>query len=144
VLLSVLLANVLVIRMKIGRPMWLFIVLLGSLAVQLALPVHTLLGIEVLPLRYLVASVIFFSPVFFANLLFGFLFRNVEQSDSAFGWNIIGTMLGGALEYSSMAIGYRMLTLVIAGIYIACAVWYFALCAPGSKSVPAAQSAPST
>jgi hypothetical protein len=74
--------------------------------------------------------VVFFSPVFFANLLFGFLFRDVEQSDSAFGWNIIGTMLGGALEYTSMAIGYRMLTLVIAGIYVACAVWYFALCAP--------------
>jgi SAM-dependent methyltransferase len=130
VLSSVLLANLVVIRMRIARPGWLFFVLLASLAVQMVLPVRSLLGVETLPLRYLVASVVFFSPVFFANLVFGYLFRDVEHSDAAFGWNIIGTMVGGALEYLSMAVGYRFLTLVVAVLYLSCAAWYFAFSAP--------------
>jgi len=125
VLVSVLIANLLVTFFSPRRPTLLFALLFGALAIQFSVPVHRLLEIESLGLRYVLGSVIFFSPIFCANLVFGYLFKDTPHSASAFGWNIVGAMIGGALEYTSLAIGYQMLTLVVAGLYGACAVWTY-------------------
>lgn len=125
VLCSVLLANLLVVKLDIRRPAWIIALLLGSLCVQLIVPLDALLSVENFGLRYVLASLLLFSPIFFANLLFGTIFRDTPASDVAFGWNIIGTMIGGALEYSSLWIGYHSLTIVIGVIYGVCAIWVY-------------------
>jgi len=58
-----------------------------------------------------------FLPIFIANLVFGSIFKDSKKAETAFGWTIIGTMIGGALEYTSLAIGYQALTLIIIALY---------------------------
>ncbi len=123
ILASVLLANLVVHRRALPRPGLLFVPLFAALAVQYLLPLQQLLGIQSVALRYAVASVIFFLPIFCANLVFGFLFKDAPRAASCFGWNILGTMVGGALEYTSLAVGYRSLTLLVALLYAACFAW---------------------
>ena len=47
------------------------------------------------------------SPVFFAALSFASLFREREQAATAFGWNLLGAVAGGLLEFASMALGLK-------------------------------------
>ncbi len=125
VLCSVLIANLLVAKLNIRRPAWIIGLLLGTLVIQVVVPLNLLLEVEVYALRYILASLLLFSPIFCANLLFGTLFRDTPHSDVAFGWNIIGTMIGGALEYTSLWMGYHSLTIVIGVLYALCALWVF-------------------
>jgi hypothetical protein len=141
ILASVLLANLVASRLRNVNFALVFALLLAALLVQIFLPLERLLGIESLPLRYTVASLIFFAPVFLANLLFSVLFRDTEESASAFGWNVIGTTIGGALEYTSMAIGYQTLTVAVAVLYSACVAWiYLAARRRGAPSLAAERS----
>ena len=43
------------------------------------------------------------------NLIFAERFRAVAASTTAFGVNLLGAILGGALEYSSVVLGFRWL-----------------------------------
>lgn len=58
------------------------------------------------------------TPVFFAALLFGTLYRDRESVAAAFGWNLLGAMAGGLLETTSMALGLKALVLVALIAYI--------------------------
>jgi hypothetical protein len=58
-------------------------------------------------------------PVFFAGLVFSTTFRDTARPASAFGANLIGATLGGFSEYLGMAMGYRMLGLLVASAYLA-------------------------
>jgi hypothetical protein len=66
-------------------------------------------------LRYAVGSAIAFAPVFFANLVFTFSFRESDDADLAFSANPVGAMVGGVLEWSALVIGYQTLPLVVTG-----------------------------
>ncbi len=123
ILCSVLIANLIVAKLDFKSPFWPFALLLVSLVMTVVLPLQTLLGIESFPLRYTIASLVLFSPIFCANLVFGYLFKDTPKSDTAFGWNLIGTMIGGAIEYTSLSIGYHMLAIVVAVLYVLTAVW---------------------
>ncbi|MCF8211079.1 MAG: hypothetical protein K9K38_17015, partial [Rhodoferax sp.] len=118
ILTLVLLANQMVQRMRQTPPTLFFLPLLLLLLAQYVLPLEALLGFSSGTLRYLVASVLLLAPIFFANLAFGSLFKGSPMAATAFGWNIVGTMVGGAIEYTSIALGYRNLTLVILAIYL--------------------------
>ena len=65
-------------------------------------------------LRYLLAVVLAFAPVFFANLVFSHSFRDTRTADMAFASNLLGAMVGGALEYLALITGYQALLLVVA------------------------------
>jgi len=117
ILVSVLIANFLVIKYRIENRRLLFVALFASLAIQYVFSLDTLLQVESLALRYLSATIILFLPIFIANLVFGSIFKDSKKAETAFGWNIIGTMIGGALEYTSLAIGYQALTLIIIALY---------------------------
>lgn len=140
ILLSVLIANWVVVKLPLRRPWILFGLLFVALVAGYSVPLQSLLAIESTALRYLAASVVLFSPIFFANLVFGSLFKDTGQAAQAFGWNIVGTMLGGALEYTSMVLGYRNLALLVALLYGGCALWtWFVLKGQGGTA-----KAPST
>ncbi len=57
--------------------------------------------------RLVVAVVLAFLPIFVANLVFANRFRDTDDSTAAFGANLLGAMVGGLLEYTSLVIGYR-------------------------------------
>jgi uncharacterized membrane protein len=75
-------------------------------------------------LRYLLAAVVAFAPVFLANLIFTFSFRDTKIADMAFASNLLGAMLGGVIEYAALITGYRALLVAVAILYAL--AWLFA------------------
>jgi hypothetical protein len=114
---SVLLAILVNSRWRIQSPAPLYVALFGAIAVAWLLPPEALL-IDPPALRYAIAAVVAFAPVFFANLVFTHSFRDTASADMAFASNLIGAMVGGALEYLALLTGFRALLLVVAGLYV--------------------------
>ena len=54
----------------------------------------------------------------FAAACFALRFRTREAVDLAFGWNLIGAVAGGLLEFFSMSVGLRALLLVAIVAYL--------------------------
>ena len=88
-------------------------------------PPATFLEIESLSIRYLLAVTLVFSPIFFANLIFSREFKESEESTRAFGWNLLGAVAGGGLEYFSLLIGYRNLLWIVALCYVLVALFTY-------------------
>jgi hypothetical protein len=123
ILASVLLAILVNARWRISRPGVLYALLFGALALAYVLPPESLL-IDPPWLRYLAAGAVAFAPVFLANLVFTYSFRDTPTADMAFASNLLGAMVGGALEYVALLSGYRALLLIVAALYAL--AWLFA------------------
>jgi hypothetical protein len=116
ILASVLLAIFVNARFRIRRPGFLYAGLFVAIAVAFLLPPESLL-IDPPWLRYVLAAALAFAPVFFANLVFSYSFRDTRTADMAFASNLLGAMVGGALEYLALISGYRLLLIVVAVLY---------------------------
>jgi hypothetical protein len=116
VLLSVYLALEVVRHVRLPRPQWLYLALIASLAVAWLLPQESILSLPPV-LRFIVGSAVAFAPIFCANLVFAQRFRDVPSSTVAFGTNLLGAMLGGAIEYVALITGYRFLLVIVAALY---------------------------
>ena len=117
VLLVVLLAVEVTRRWKTPPPLRIAYLLLGgSLILDAVVPPGALLGLPVIP-RGLVAVVLAFLPIFFANLVFARRFTETADATSAFGANLLGAMIGGCLEYVSLIVGYQALLVIAALLY---------------------------
>lgn len=101
---------------RLPPPPVLYSALFGLLAVAWAIPPAWLLSFAG-PVRFLVGISIAFAPVFIANLIFAQRFKDTASSTTAFGVNLLGAMLGGVLEYASIWLGYRWLTILAAVLY---------------------------
>ena len=122
ILLSVLVANFTVQRLHLRARRGIYAALFASLLAAYLLPVQALLGLDPPALRYAAAVVLMFAPIFFANLLFSREFRDAEESTRAFGWNLLGAVAGGGLEYLSLVLGFRNLLWIVAFCYLLAAV----------------------
>ena len=91
--------------------------LLASLFATYLLPTHLLLA-ESAGVRLLLSVLYVGTPVFFAAACFALRFRTREAVDLAFGWNLIGAVAGGLLEFFSMSVGLRALLLVAIVAYL--------------------------
>jgi len=121
ILSSVLLAIFINARIEIKRVNWLYILLIASMLMNYLLPPRVFLVIDQPIIRYLLASIITFLPIFLANLIFSRSFKDTgksNQSDTAFGANLLGAMAGGVLEYAALVTGYQALLLFAVGAYI--------------------------
>ncbi len=116
VLASVLLAVVVSKRVRVPADGRLYGLLLAAVALNWLVPGSALLGLATVP-RLVAAVSLAFLPIFLANLVFADRFRETERSTAAFGANLLGAMLGGLLEYTSLVIGYRHLLVIVAGLY---------------------------
>ena len=58
-----------------------------------------------------------FALIFVASLVFAERFRDVSDSPTAFGANLLGAMVGGLLEYTSLILGYHTLLVIVAALY---------------------------
>jgi SAM-dependent methyltransferase len=118
VLFVVLLAIEVTRRWRTPPPLRLvYAMLAGSLVLDALVQPDVLLGLPVVP-RGLAAVILAFLPIFFANLVFARRFTETADATSAFGANLLGAMIGGCLEYTSLIVGYQAL-LVIAGLLYA-------------------------
>jgi SAM-dependent methyltransferase len=88
------------------------VVLLASWAV----PIRGLLEWDS-PLRNLVAVSVLCAPLFFAGIVFARQIKQHAQPSVALGSNLMGALVGGALEYCSMAYGFRALYLLAFAVY---------------------------
>src|SRR5439155_25892344 len=113
------------VLLAIGVTAWLrprhswpfYIGLFIALALAYLVPPERLL-LDPLALRYALAAVVAFAPVFFANLVFTYSFRDVRAADMAFASNLLGAMVGGILEYLALITGYRLLVLLVGALYL--------------------------
>ncbi len=91
--------------------------LVAALLVGYAVPPHVLVGRST-PVALAMSAAFVGLPIFFASICFALRFRLRPVPDAAFAWNLIGAVGGGLLEFSSMAIGIRALSLLAAGVYL--------------------------
>jgi SAM-dependent methyltransferase len=113
---SVLLAVFLNRWLRLSNPAPLYAGLFLAIAIAYLLPPEALL-IDPPQLRYTLASIVAFAPVFFANLVFTHSFRDTATADMSFASNLLGAMVGGALEYLALLTGFRALLIVVAVLY---------------------------
>lgn len=117
VLTMVLCANLLVSRITIPRVEYVYIFLALSLLANYLVPAGWFLSQPFL-IRS-VSSALFVSlPIFAASVLFAYYFRNVSTASAGLGLNVLGSVVGGFLEYSSMVIGLNGLYLLAGGFYL--------------------------
>jgi len=91
----------------------LFIILLLNFIV----PLEALLTENPL-LRFSLSSLMIFSPIFLANLIFAQTFKAEEGTATvSLASNILGSLFGGMFEYASLAIGYKNLVIFVALFY---------------------------
>jgi hypothetical protein len=116
VLLTVYLAVETASRLRLPRPIVLYGALVASLVVAWLIPQESLLGLP-LALRFLAGGALAFAPVFAANLVFAQRFSGVRNSGAAFAANLLGAMVGGALEYLALITGYQFLLVLAGALY---------------------------
>ena len=92
-----------------------YAMLLVSIVLGYLFPVSALLDLTLL-LRGPLAVLLLCAPVFFAGLIFSTLLRRQRSVESAFGSNLFGAMVGGFMEYSSLALGIKSLYVLAAGL----------------------------
>ncbi len=118
ILSSVLLAILFNARFKLTHIWVLYVLLIVLLVLNYLLPLNTLLGVSSPVLRYGLASLLAFAPIFCANVVFSHSFRDSLAADIAFASNLLGAMFGGMLEYMALALGYKALLLFVILFYV--------------------------
>jgi hypothetical protein len=116
VLVAVLAAVEISRRVTIRRPVPLYVALLAALLIAWAVPADSLLSLSTIP-RFVLAVLLAFTPILLANIIFSQRFRDTSDSAAAFGANLLGAMVGGLLEYTSLIFGYRWLLVMVAVLY---------------------------
>jgi len=94
-----------------------YILLLGSLLFNYLVPVSSTLG-QHFVLRGLVSGLAISLPLFFAGIIFATSLRKLPSIEVAFGSNLLGSVVGGMLEYSSLVFGIKALYVVAGFAYV--------------------------
>jgi Spermine/spermidine synthase domain len=118
ILASVLLAILVNVRLRPRSPAPFYVGLFVAIAIAWLVPADALL-IDPPEVRYVLAGAIAFAPVFFANLVFTYSFRDTDSADMSFASNLLGAMVGGVLEYVALVTGFQALLVVVGGLYVA-------------------------
>jgi SAM-dependent methyltransferase len=96
-------------------------VVFGLVAVALAIAYVVqpswLLSLSFWP-RLGAAILLAFLPIYLANIAFAKRFMGSDNSQAAFGVNLLGAIVGGCLEYAALLTGYRNLLIVVAALYL--------------------------
>jgi hypothetical protein len=123
VLVMILIANLFVAIARPERLAFYYLALLASLVVSALVPMDTFLGMD-RTAQIVAASILAFTPIFFAGVVFAVSFTRAVEPDRAFGANIAGAMFGGLAEYSSMLLGFQYLLFVAVALYVISIIGY--------------------
>ncbi|WP_325100175.1 spermine/spermidine synthase domain-containing protein [Aurantiacibacter sediminis] len=96
---------------------WCYAAMLASLLAAFFVPEEWLLAMPFWP-RVVAAVLLAFIPIFIANVAFSKRFRESGDTRSAFAVNLLGTILGGCLEYAALFTGYNNLLIVVGALYL--------------------------
>jgi hypothetical protein len=116
ILLMVIGANLAAERAR-GFSLWMYAPLFAILAILIVVPRELVLEYGFAG-RLLWTLLVVPLPVFFAGIIFSTTFRDAESPSAAFGANLIGAMIGGFLEYLTMAIGNHLLSVLVIVAYL--------------------------
>jgi SAM-dependent methyltransferase len=117
VLLMAYLANLYVQRFPPRSLTPVFVLLFAALAVNYIVRPGLLLDLP-LAARGIIGGLANALPVAFAGVIFSTIFGRSPDPSSSLGSNLLGAVVGGCLEYASIAIGLGALTLVALGLYL--------------------------
>lgn len=117
VLVVILLANLLVLRLKPKNLLPYYAGLLVALLAGVFVPLEAFLGMPRFQ-QIVLASGLVVAPILFAGVVFAVSFARTKEPDRAFGANIAGAMLGGLAEYASMALGFQHVGYVAIAFYL--------------------------
>lgn len=121
ILLMALAANLTVQQFKNVSPRVAYSALFISLLVLYLVPMSELSSLDTFS-RLLAAVLIIGLPFFCAGLVFSRAYSQSVEPNKALGINILGALLGGCLEYSSVIIGTKDLVIVSIVLYALSAV----------------------
>jgi spermidine synthase len=122
VLLMILIANLVQLKCQFRRTDVCFGLLLASLILTYFLSLKSLNGLDP-ALRAAAGALLLSLPLIFAAIIFAITFSQVKHPDKALGMNLLGTLVGGALEYTSMMLGVNAMNLIAIFLY-ACAFYF--------------------
>lgn len=94
----------------------LYTLLFLTLILNLIIPSNYLQDFEVI-IRFIIAVLLYGSPIFIASLIFSSLFKNTKSAQISFASNILGIVMGGILEYTALIYGYQFLFLIAIILY---------------------------
>lgn len=123
ILVMAFLANWVVQRFRIERPLVPYLSLLASLGVGWFIARSG--GFPSTPLGRLETTIVLTSPIFFSGIVFSTLLGSRGQITGIMAVNLLGAMGGGLLEYNSMYFGFRALYLMAMILYSLAFVWEF-------------------
>lgn len=69
-------------------------------------------------LRLVAATLLAFLPIFLANVAFAKRFQSSGDAQGAFAINLLGTIVGGCLEYAALFTGYDNLLILVGLLYL--------------------------
>lgn len=121
VLVMILAANVFVTKIRPVNLSPYYAALMIALFINAFVPLDSLLGFS-RGWQIAGACLLAFTPILVAGVIFAICFSRSDHPDMDFGANVAGAMVGGLVENSSMLLGFRYLTLVIAAVYLL-SVW---------------------
>lgn len=117
VLAMVLLANLMVAKLRQVNLNLLYVLLLLSLLVGFLTPLKILLPYGVL-VRMVASCLLMGLPLFFASAIFATSLKRTQDIAGVFSSNFLGSAVGGVLEYGSLAFGIRSLYLFGIALYV--------------------------
>lgn len=103
-------------RVKTPPLKWVFAAIAASLALAWLIKPEWLLPLP-FAARLVAATLLAFVPIYLANIAFAKRFRQSSDSQSAFAINLLGTIVGGCLEYAALFTGYNNLLIVTLLLY---------------------------
>lgn len=117
ILAMILLANLVVSRTPNLPLRWMYLALFAALLFNYSVSLRGLLELGFWA-QVIAAGVQVAGPLFFSGIIFARWFQQVESPSSALGANLMGAVLGGLLEYGSLAVGLRQLYLAALLFYV--------------------------
>jgi spermidine synthase len=117
ILVMVLLANLAVARGRFADPRWIAAGLFAALGLNFALPPRLFLEGAAF-VRWVLPTLLAATPIFFGSVLFARLLARARDIRVVYASNLLGCVLGGFVEYASMAAGFRFLFVLAALCYV--------------------------
>ncbi|MGZ5920696.1 MAG: spermine/spermidine synthase domain-containing protein [Rhizomicrobium sp.] len=116
VLVMAFLANLCAARIARPSMPWTFAGLFLVLLAGYALAAHGSVPAASFDQKLLTIAILI-GPLFFSGLVFSALIKSTKDLPAAMAYNLMGAMLGGALEYNSMRFGFSSLYLIALVLY---------------------------
>jgi hypothetical protein len=117
ILALIVLGTLLVLQDWAPRTTVVFILLAGTLITTYLFPIRGLLAWDS-PFRDWLALGLLCLPLFFAAMIFAREIRDEPRPSAALASNLLGALVGGVFEYSSMRFGFHTLYLLALGLYL--------------------------